>query len=86
MCKHKLIIDWIIYLSIIIILSFVLPSGYFYVSEIAEYGVKPSIRTTFIMGYALARIIYGPILLTLFTIGRLMDKTKRFTPIFLIKE
>ena len=86
MYKHRIIIDWIVYLILIIILSFVLASGYFYISQIAEYGIKPPINITFIMGYALARIIFAPILLTLFTISRLIDKNKRSTPIILNKR
>lgn len=81
--KHRVIIDWIVYLIIIIILSFILGFGCFYISEIAQYGIKPPINITFIMGYALARVVFAPILLSFFTIGRLMDKSKRSTPIIL---
>lgn len=84
--NHRVIIDWIIYLILIIMLSFVLGFACFYVSEIVEYGIKPPIKIAFIMGYAFARVVFGPILLAFFTIGRLMDKNNRSTPIILNKR
>ena len=83
MYKVRIIVDWIVYLTFIIILSLVLASGYYYISQIAEYGVRPPINIVFIMGYALARIIFAPILLMLFTIGRLKKKNMRTNTIIL---